>query len=409
ILSTVSIALLAAPLALGHSWIEQLVNINDDGKYVGAFGYPRGFVQRTDPEFNGESDKYMLPPIEQQPPYINSSNLLCHPAQRTQKQAGNYPRLQATPGGFMAMRYYENGHVTFPRDDNTNLGKPEHAGTIFIYGTTKPKDDEKIFDILQWNQDGSGGDKRGKLLAMNDYDDGRCFQVNAMPKSAERQKQTPNYAQGQLDGPGNFELMCETNVALPKDAATGKPYTIYWVWQWPTLPGIDPNIPKGKDEYYTTCIDVDVVDTIKQDSDSGGKRKYALVQQDAMSVAVDDFKSRTALMTDVVKGEMGPIFSGDATPTGGAPPSTGTPSAPPTLQTSVVGSPNTAVPGSPTKPGNSNIPTLTKRPGGPSHRPSQRPNTDGDAVTVTVTERVTVTAPAVIQTLTACAKFRGRY
>ena len=34
---------------------------------------------------------------------------------------------------------------------------------------------------------------------------------------------------------------------------------MYWVWDWPTAPDVDPNVPDGKQELYTTCMDIDIV------------------------------------------------------------------------------------------------------------------------------------------------------
>lgn len=360
------LALGAAP-ALGHTWIEQLRNVNAQGDYVGEYGYPRGMFGKTDPGYDGFKMNWQVPQTSEKSfPFISSNSSACHTSQRKQQQSQEkYPRLQATPGGFLALRYMENGHIT---KSDIRVGKPEKGGTVFVYGTTQPKEDEKLADILQWTQDGQGGDKRGKIIGMNNYDDGRCYEVSDAAVSQERQKEFPNYAMGQAQGgPGGMPLFCETNVALPKDAESGKPYTLYWVWQWNTIPKKDPGLPDGQDEYYTTCIDVDVVDAIKQDA----KAEFALGQQDAMSVAVKDFAHRTAIITDAVSFEMGPVFSSKPTGTGGAPPA----------QSTLVTQP---------------IPTLTKRPGdrptGAPDAPSKAP--DGDnIVRITVTERVTVTAP----------------
>ncbi|KAK5007354.1 hypothetical protein LTR28_005390 [Elasticomyces elasticus] len=67
---------------------------------------------------------------------------------------------------------------------------------------------------------------------------------------------------------------------------------IYWVWQWPTTPNVDPILPNGKDEYYTSCADFDIVDGPIPDT-----QVHTLVQQDPMPSAVQDFTSRTALTT----------------------------------------------------------------------------------------------------------------
>ncbi|CAN9224292.1 unnamed protein product [Alternaria alternata] len=312
ILTLIIAAMAAAPVAMGHSWIEQLRNVNDKGEYVGEYGYPRGMVAKTDPGYSGTSMNYEIPG-DKTPGnvFITNSTLLCHEKQRKQEQSQDkYPRLQATPGGFVAMRYTENGHVSLP---NNQLGKPKKGGTIFVYGTTSPKEDEHLVTVLSWTQDGQGGDKRGKLLTMNNFDDGRCYEQNDSPIATERKKSDPNFAMGQaVEGaPGNYPLSCETNVQIPDSAEMGKPYTIYWVWQWNTASGkIDPSYPNGKDEYYSTCIDVDVASKDVAMAEAAETKFDLGPQQDAMTVAVADFASRTALMTNVVQGEVGPIFSG---------------------------------------------------------------------------------------------------
>lgn len=87
-------------------------------------------------------------------------------------------------------------------------------------------------------------------------------------------------------------LLCETDVLLPKDLLIGL-YTLYWVWQWPTAPNEDQRIPDGKDEYYVSCIDIDIVESLSLPR--GG---MTLAQQDSMSSAVDNFSNRGALTTD---------------------------------------------------------------------------------------------------------------
>jgi hypothetical protein len=397
------------PAVLGHTWIEQLRNIDAQGNYVGEYGYPRGMFSKTDPGYNGFSMNWQVPSVKEKSfPFISAESPLCHDSQRKQEQSSEkYPRLKATPGGFIAMRYMENGHIT---KTDVRLAKPEKGGTIFVYGTTQPKDDEKLADVLQWTKDGQGGDKRGIIVGMNNFDDGRCYEINERSESVERKAQFPNYAAGQeADGPGNMPLFCETDVALPKDVETGKPYTLYWVWQWNSMPGIDPGLPNGQDEYYTTCIDVDVVDVISQAAEA----KFALGQQDAMSAAVSDWRSRTAIITDAMGFEMGPVFNSTPTATGSAPPATQPAMAPP--QTTLV-----TIPGAPfqntTSTTGREIPTLTQRPGGDQ---SGAP-TDG-VVRVTVTQRITVTAPVVTPTAASPqqkraghvalhgAKFRGKF
>jgi hypothetical protein len=388
---TIVAVLAIVQLAVGHTWIEQLRNVNDKGQYVGEYGYPRGMFSKTDPGYDGTKMNFEIPAYQGGKIFIQNDTLLCHPNQRQQKQSGaKYPRLQAVPGGFIAMRYMENGHVTKPENQK---GKPEHGGTVFVYGTTQPKANEKIADVLHWTQDGKGGDGRGLLLATNNYDDGRCYENNDTPVHLQRAKEFPNYAMGQGDtGPGTMPLFCETNVQIPKTTATGKPYTIYWVWQWPTASGgIDPSYKNGKDEYYSTCIDVDVA-SAKTALATDAEPKFALGQQDAMAQAVADFKSRTAAMTDALKGEVGPIFGGGkqtpapSAPAGGAPSRAPAPSQAPVAPSQAPAPALSAQPSQASGP--AGIPTLTQRPGA---APSSPPD-GGNVVTVTDTVLVTMTA-----------------
>jgi hypothetical protein len=57
-------------------------------------------------------------------------------------------------------------------------------------------------------------------------------------------------------------LWCATNVTLndknQQPLPAGSTIALYWVWDWPTAPGIDPNLPDGKQESYTTCMDITI-------------------------------------------------------------------------------------------------------------------------------------------------------
>jgi hypothetical protein len=171
-------------------------------------------------------------------------------------------------GAAIALRYQENGHVTLPE---TLPGKPRNRGTIYVYGTTKPKEDEKFLDVHKvWNEDGTGGDRRGFLLAKRNYDDGRCYQINGESISTRRQAEFPH----EDDPYMGSDLWCQADIAIPNDAPSGKPYTLYWVWDWPTAPGVDPNDKNGKQEVYTTCMDVDVVDRSNSRMDQAAKYDY---------------------------------------------------------------------------------------------------------------------------------------
>lgn len=270
-----------------HSWVEEMQAISSNGSYTGDYGYTRGYVARTDPTFTGESMKYILPPLSSGRTRIDKTDLLCHPSQRTSSYSSTYPRLQVSPGTFISMKYLENGHVTLPA---TQPGKPASGGPVFIYATTSPSDTEKITDVLQWTSDSTGGDKRGSLIAANNYDDGRCHQLNSGAISTQRQAEFPDRVPDQPTS--NVEQWCETDVKIPSSAKVGETLTLYWVWQWPTEAGVDPSLPAGKDEYYTSCAEVEVVAKVGEPS-----TMHTLVQQDPQSTAVTSFASRTALTT----------------------------------------------------------------------------------------------------------------
>ncbi|KAL5044064.1 hypothetical protein BDW71DRAFT_109394 [Aspergillus fruticulosus] len=247
--------ILLAPLltsAYAHSWVEQLVVIASNGSFVGSPGYPRGNVLRSSPSFSDTAMTYLLPPDGKTE--VTETDNLCMDTQRKQVQTDGSPRLQASAGAAVALRFQENGHVTLPE---TQKGKPKNRGTIYVYGTTDPKLDEKLLDVHKvWTKDGTGGDGRGVLLAKRDYDDGRCYQVNGGEMSQKRQREFPHEADQYMGG----DLWCQADIALPSNAPSGKPYTLYWVWDWPTAAGVDPGLPNGKQEMYTTCMDVDVVE-----------------------------------------------------------------------------------------------------------------------------------------------------
>ncbi|KAI4934880.1 hypothetical protein J4E85_002742 [Alternaria conjuncta] len=417
---TLVAALVAFPAAMGHSWGEQLRNIDDKGNYVGQYGYPRGFIDR--PDGSGDPMSYR---VNEGRAYINKDDMVCPPAQREQKQANadKFPRLKAPPGGYVAIRYQENGHVT---NSDTNREKPEKGGTIFVYGTKEPKPDDKLVDVLQWTKDGQGGNKRGVLLAMNDYDDGRCYLNNGSPKAKEREQFSPAYAVGSpQSGPSNTVMYCETDVKLPDTMELSKAYTLYWVWQWASMPGRAGFSKDGKDEYFTTCMDIDAAsaDVAMVAEAPDAMAKFQMKQQDGVTTAHPDFKSRTALFTgSPFEREYGPITSeisipGGGSGSGGDAPfptnSTAPTGATPPVTTSAVPTPSAAPPApsnSPPisavipsataqlpSPSNSaassatmEIPTLSGRPGAAPTPPAG----DNGVVTVTDTVMVTVTAPA---------------
>ncbi|CAL3972479.1 unnamed protein product [Diplocarpon coronariae] len=233
-----------------HSWVEQVRKIASNGSYVGDPGYIRNFTPRAGPGAgNVDLDLYLLPPNGRSTGNaIVATDLMCKSNQPKGKQSNGFPALKAAPGDQVALRYLENGHVTKP---TVPEGHPAGSGTIFIYGTKDAQDTDTYNGIHRvWNADGTGGDKRGKLIATRPYDDGRCFQINDSPISVARQAKAPGF---KSEDTGTSDLLCQNDFQLPTDAPTSGSYTIYWVWEWPIIDQ-DGNIKLN--ESYTSCIDI---------------------------------------------------------------------------------------------------------------------------------------------------------
>ena len=287
-----------------HTWIEEYQVIGPNGSYIGDRGFSRGYIGRTDPTFDGSFNSlWLLPQPNAVMPdgtirlRINSSDPVCRPSQQTANYTNSaYPMLKAAPGDYVAMKYLENGHVTLPW---TLAGKPPQGGTVYVFGTTQPQPDDKLADVMKWNKAGTGGNRRGIVLAQQNYDDGRCHQINDCTNSVERQGAYPNSTPGQ---PGSVnELWCETDVKLPDTLQSGT-YTTYWVWQWPTAPGKDCGLPTGKDEWYTTCADHLIIapganDEVKL---ADAPATNTLVMEGVTTIAVATYKERTAYTTHSV-------------------------------------------------------------------------------------------------------------
>jgi hypothetical protein len=257
IILAVFFALYAPTVA--HSWIEELTVIAPNGTFIGTPGYPRGNYLRSTAGYSDTTMTYLIPPSSRaNVTQILPTDKMCKDTQQEAKQSDGSPRLQANAGAAIALRFQENGHVTLPQNQP---GKPANRGFVYVYGTTQPKTGENFLDVHgTWNADGTGGDGRGVLLSKQNFDDGRCYQVNSGKISETRQAKYTHTA-SQLMG---ADLWCQQDIQLPSNAPSGKPYTLYWVWDWPTAAGVDPTYPNGKAETYTTCMDVDVVATVNK-------------------------------------------------------------------------------------------------------------------------------------------------
>ncbi len=312
---------------------------------------------------------YLIPP-NGRANEILPTDKLCKDSQQEQKQTDGSPRLKAAGGSFVALRYQENGHVSIPEGQ---LGKPENRGTVYIYGTTEPKVGETLLDIHKvWNKDGSGGDKRGVLLAEQPYDDGQCYQINGGKISATRQKEFGHPA-NQLQG---LDLWCQNDVKLPADAPSGKPYTLYWVWDWPTVPGGDPGLPKGKAEIYTTCMDVDITETNQQKS-VGGVARYA-DDQPIENAAIKSYMNVDAAAPSAPAASSSP----QASPVASTPTSSVMVPAPSAPATSTVAAVSVIADGQPQAP----LPTTSQAP--PAVSPAPAPSAQDGITTIFVTKTV---------------------
>lgn len=245
-----------------HSWVEQLQRIATNGTMLSPLGYQRGFVGRGDPGFKGDisDDLRQLPPNGRaQGDVVLKTDALCSPQQSTSNYSAKYPMLVTAPGDYIALRHEENGHVTLP---TTQQNKPRNRGTIYIYGTDQARANDTLLAIHGvWNANGTGGDQRGRLLATRNYDDGQCYQTNDGAISTSRQKQFNKVA----TNPMGADLWCQSDLQLPTDIITGANYTLYWVWDWPTLSKAnamigEPGVNVTKPEIYTSCMDLKIVD-----------------------------------------------------------------------------------------------------------------------------------------------------
>jgi hypothetical protein len=64
--------------------------------------------------------------------------------------------------GQIILRFQENGHITLPWNQ---LGKLS-SGTVSVYATSQPSPNDMFTAIHNvWTSDGTGGDKRGYLIA----------------------------------------------------------------------------------------------------------------------------------------------------------------------------------------------------------------------------------------------------
>lgn len=261
--------------SLAHSWVEQ-ISVIENGEFTGGYGYPRGYIARSQPGFGDSIMTNLLPRNGRIS--LDASDAVCSPRQSFPVQTPGYDRLKAAAGAFVALKYLENGHVSLPQN---SPGKPAGGGVIYIYGTSSPRSNDSLTEIITW--DSNRLSQRGFLLTSQTFNDGRCYQLNQGEIALERRKKFPNFVPGQ--GGAISEQWCETDVRLPDNLLPGTILTLYWVWAWPTV------LSSGrKEEYYTTCSDVDIVAP-----NSGYQVAIPLAQQDPQTAAVSNFAARASI------------------------------------------------------------------------------------------------------------------
>ncbi|KAJ8109350.1 hypothetical protein ONZ43_g6160 [Nemania bipapillata] len=260
--------LAAAPAVKAHTWVEYLYHISSTGTFTGNPGYPIGYIPRSqgvsdDVHQNKILDTTTNPPICK--PLSSSNN-------------AQYPPLQAGAGDYIAMQYQENGHVTQP---DLTL-RPYRGGNVYVYGTMQHQDSDGINDVLNsWTADGTGGNKKGKLLATHYFDDGQCFQD--APGNPIAQQRSAKY--------GVNQLYCQTDLQLPTDLASTGTYTLMWVWNWPRIISNTQNVT----EIYTTCAQIDLSASSKSESIIKFSNNNAQIQSAAISSQVHNLIEATAL------------------------------------------------------------------------------------------------------------------
>ena len=310
LLSTFAAATCLVGFGKAHSWVDLLRNIANDGSFTGEPGYPRGYHNHSEAGFD---DKTMVYLVDQQDP---NPGLCMADQQLNSPRTPGAVNLQATPDSMIALLYQENGHVTLPQNQP---GKPPNRGTIYIYGTTQPAQNETFNNVFgKWTADGKGGDGRGKLLSMQNFDDGQCYQKNTGDISDARQQK---YKIQAATLPEGSDLWCQNNLIVPSDAAPGKPYTLYWVWSWPTAPGA-PGLPEGKNETYTTCMDIDITAGSSNSKAAAVPIKFAQtsdIQGAALPAAVKQMASGSNIFVqDPAKAASGASVASAAAPAAGA-------------------------------------------------------------------------------------------
>ncbi|KAM7207718.1 hypothetical protein V8F20_001985 [Naviculisporaceae sp. PSN 640] len=259
-----SALLLLANTAEAHTWGEEQWRIARNGTFVGSPGFARGYKPRD----QDQNQDYL---VNKGHNVILPTDKAVNPTRSKLTDAmysADAPMLKVAPGDFVAFMYTENGHVS-KQDIFGGNAKPINRGTVYVYATYENDlSDYNLVDIhLKWNQDGTGGDGKGKLVATRNYDDGQCHEV--IPSGIGDQEGITTFRMAHLKG--GYELLpCQTDIKVPLDAKVGKTLTFIWVWDWPTqkpeyrglavTPATYNDTTQSDAEIYTSVADYLIVD-----------------------------------------------------------------------------------------------------------------------------------------------------
>ncbi|KAK0751515.1 hypothetical protein B0T18DRAFT_435839 [Schizothecium vesticola] len=259
--------------AVAHSWPERTTRLAPNGTMVGPSGVERNQQHKPLVE---DSVVWLLPP-NGPAKVLHPDHKIVRPDQRaltSQSYSENFLMLSVAPGDFVAISYKENGHVT--QGDIGPL-KPINRGTIYLYGTTENDlTNTNLVDVhLAWTADGTGGDGKGRLLASRHFDDGECHEP--IPANGD-QEGIITHRMNRHKANGDevlTSLVCQSDLQIPFDAPIGSPYTVIWVWDWPTMSQAGVAVPPASYysnvstsgephvtelQYYTGVVDFNVVD-----------------------------------------------------------------------------------------------------------------------------------------------------
>lgn len=229
-LTFLSLVFSSLTIVSAHTWVDNIKVTGGAGPIDGSLGFIRGYI--------GHSDAASSYRIEKPQQSVYKDN------QRQPNQPNpKFQRLKASPGSEITAEWHENGHTTNDTPENNAPGY--NAGKVFMYGTTQPSPDLTLEQIWKWKGDGT---LEGRYLGTFPYDDGMCAEEG----SQGRPRAIPRWAAGG-GGP------CKGKFNLPQDLPPGKPYTVYWVWDF------SGKVPGGKHfEWYTSVIDIDIVGKVSK-------------------------------------------------------------------------------------------------------------------------------------------------